>query len=222
MNENIQQADSYMRVIRLEDQWAVRYAVLIEEATQTIMQPIEWFGEDLSHGIELTENAAWGLIESGISISDTNAFPMHDKLSSEVLIRQCKKLKVGWAIQVFRSPQYPAWFALAGHDDMLNNQATMFSRASGNDDMAIAIGELRVQRACEAVEYHKSMKEHYIIPRDENGDYVKYGRAERERRRPIEKARWLRARGNFKEWDGYANWEKAMQSHKYEKKNRVD
>ena len=66
MNENIQQADSYMRVIRLEDQWAVRYAVLIEEATQTIMQPIEWFGEDLSHGIELTENAAWGLIESGI------------------------------------------------------------------------------------------------------------------------------------------------------------
>lgn len=223
MNEEQQQADSYMRVIRLENEWAVRYAVLVEIDDKKIMQPVEWFGEDLSIGIEMTENAAWGLIESGYSISDRNGFPMHDKLTSEVLIRQCQKLKVGWAIQVFRSPQYPAWFALAGHDDMLNNhQSTAFSRAAGNDDMAIAIGELKVQRACEAVEYHSSMKQHYIIPRDSNGEYVKYGRAERERRRPIEKQKWLRARGDFKDWKGYANWEKAMTAHKYERKNRVD
>ena len=51
MNENqTEQADSYVRVIRLDDQWAVRYAVLIEEGTENIMQPVEWFGDDLSSG----------------------------------------------------------------------------------------------------------------------------------------------------------------------------
>ena len=213
--------DSYLRVIRLEGEWAVRYAVLFDSDEEPYMQPVEWFGEDLSHGLTIVEDASWSLIESGKSISDPNAFPMLDALSSEVLIRQCKKLKVGWAIQVFRSPKYPAWFALAGHDDMLNNQATLFSRAAGNDDMAMAIGELKVQRACEAVEYHKSMKQHYIIPRDENGDYVKYGRAERERRRPIEKARWLRARGNFKDWDGYEAWEKHLKSFRFDGKRKT-
>lgn len=223
MNENqTEQADSYVRVIRLEDQWVVRYAVLVENATENMMQPVEWFGDDLSNGIELAENAAWGLLESGFSISDTNRFPMLDLLAKEVLIRQCNKLKVGWAIQVFRSPQYPAWFALAGHDDMLNNQATLFSRASGNDDMAIAIGELRVQRACEAVEYHASMKKHYIIPRDEHGDYVKYGRVERERRRPIDRARWLKQRGNFKDWEGYEAWENHLKSFRKSKADPSD
>jgi hypothetical protein len=219
--DNNKRADSYVRVIRLDDQWAVRYAVLVESENGNIMQPLEWFGEDLSHGIELVEQAAWGLIENDMSISDRASFPMLDKLSHEVLVRQCNKLKVGWAIQVFRSPQYPAWFALAGHDGMLE-KGTLFSRAAGNDDMAIAIGELKVERACEAVEYHKSMKEHYIIPRDENGDYVKYTAAQRIKRSPVEKARYHRARGNFKEWDGWQRWQKEIKSFKGTRKRKSD
>jgi len=209
MNDPSKQADSYMRIVKRGDEWLVRYSVLIQSDAFVdegyIMQPLDWIGSDLSYGIETVEQAAWSLLVSNKSCSNRENFPMLDLLASETLVRQSKLLKDGWSIQIFRGTGIEAWFAVCGHEDMFNERPFRFSRGVGNDDMAVAISSLRVARACEAVEYNRETK-HHIIPRDENGDYIKYTPEERERRKPIERARWLRARGNFEEWDGYQAW----------------
>ena len=47
---------------------------------------------------------------------------------------------------VFKYTGINAWFALVATDEMFAEKK--FGRGNGNEDMAIAIGELNIERAC--------------------------------------------------------------------------
>ena len=207
-------SDSYMRVIRYGDQYHVRWAVLMETDEETILQPLEWRGStlDVAMALDAVESGARTMIETGASTSLIDNLPTLDTLTKETIIRQADKLRDGWGIMVFKHTSHiGAWFALVGTGEMFENRE--FGRACGNEDMAMAIGELNIVRACTAHAYNKEMK-HHVIPRDEDGNYIRHSEEERARRRPIERSKNRKWKEAFDQWHGSPAWNAKIQEWK--------
>lgn len=213
MSEEDTKSDSYMRVIRYGDQYHIRWCVRMDVDEGTILQPLEWRGsvKDVEMAIRAVENGAKTMIETGASTSLMENLPVLDSLSKETLIRQADKLRDGWGIMVFRHTGINAWFALVATDEMFAEKK--FGRGNGNEDMAIAIGELNIVRACTAHAYNKEMK-HHVIPRDEDGNYINHTPEERARRRPIERSKNRKWKEAFDQWHGSAAWNAKIQEWK--------
>ncbi|MBL98030.1 MAG: hypothetical protein CMF52_09455 [Legionellales bacterium] len=169
----------------------------------TILQPLEWFGDDLEQGLEHVENAAYSMIESGASSSLIEDMPMLDPRSLSTIINKAESLHDGWGIKVFKHIGIDVWFALIGTEEMFEENT--FARANGNDDMAIAIGDLKIDRVCEAVRYNKDTK-HHIIPRDKNGNYMRTNLKDRAKKYEIIKAKVKERQEKWRTWNGSSAW----------------
>jgi len=197
-------SDSYMRVMRYEGIYCVRWSVRMDIEDMTILQPLEWFGDDLEQGLEHVENAAYSMVESGTSSSLIEDLPMLDPLSLSTIINKAESLHDGWGIKVFKHIGIDVWFALVGTEEMFEDNK--FARANGNEDMAIAIGELKIDRVCEAVKYNKDTK-HHIIPRDEDGNYMRSTLKDRAEKYEIIKAKTKERRAKWRAWQGSSAWD---------------
>lgn len=206
-------SDSYMRVMRHEDQYYVRWCVRMDSDEETILQPLEWRGstKDVDMALRAVEDGAKTMIETGASSSLIENLPVLDTLTKETLIRQADKLIDGWGIMIFRHTGIGVWFALVGTAEMFENKE--FGRGNGNEDMAIAISELNIVKACTAHAYNKDMK-HHVIPRDKDGNYVKHDEEERARRRPIERKKNGKWKDAFDKWHGSDAWKAKLQEWK--------
>ena len=199
--------------MRYGDQYYVRWSVRMEVDEGTILQPLEWRGStlDIDMALKAVESGAKTMVETGASTSLIENLPTLDTLTHDTIIRQADKLRDGWGIQVFRHTGINAWFALVGTDEMFADRK--FGRANGNEDMAMAIGELKIERACTAHAYNKEMK-HHVIPRDKDGNYVKHDAEERARRRPIERSKNRKWKDAFDKWHGSPAWNAKIQEWK--------
>lgn len=206
-------SDSYMRIMKHEGEYYIRWGVRMDLEDKTILQPLEWRGDqrDGEKALKWVEDAAVSMIESGASSSLIDNLPRLDSLSTEILLRQADKLHEDWGILVFKHTGINAWFALIAPEDLFDDKT--FTRAVGNEDMAIAIGELNVERACTSHRYNKEMK-HHVIPRDEDGNYMSRTYEEQAERRPINRAKNRKWKEAFDQWHGSPAWNAKIQEWK--------
>ena len=201
--------DSYFMIIKEGEEWRMRYGIQMEKE----WQPLEWTGSDLSAGIDIMVDAAFGFAEMDGFTSDMNGMPTFDKIEKTVLMAKCNVMLDNWGIVVFYvSDPYgykPLWVALCGYKEQLMVQE--WAKAEANQDFATAINGLDPHMVGTSVVWRKDMI-HRISARDDDGNLSKYDQAERERRKPIERARNLKWSDIYSKWSGAKIWREHLNS----------
>jgi hypothetical protein len=182
-------------------------------------QPLEWTGDDLSHGIDTMVDVGFKFQELDDCTSDINSLVVFDKLEKEMLIRKAELLLDQWGIVIFQmnDTQYrtPLWCALTGFKDMLDTGD--WATAEANADLAVALGGLDPVKAGTTMIWRRDMV-HRISARNSDGEVVRQDEAERERRRPAEQARsnyWCK---RFHDWHYAEKWQARLNEPIAEKK----
>lgn len=201
--------DSYFMIIKEGHEWRMRYGIQMEGE----WQPIEWTGSDISAGIDIMVDAAFGFAEMDWFTSDMNGMPTFDKLEKTLLMAKCNDMLDNWGIVIFFvSDPYgykSLWVTLCGYKEQL--MAQEWAKAEANQDLATALNGLDPVKAGTSVVWRKDMV-HRISARDDDGNITKYDLAERERRKPIERARNKKWSEMYSTWHGAKTWRKHLNS----------
>lgn len=195
--------DSYCIILKDGDGWSIRYGLMFGSE----WQPLQWSGDDLSHGIDIMVDSAFKFQELEDCTSDINSLVTFDKLEKEMLIRKSKLLLDKWGIVVFQMNDIEyrthLWCALTGYKEQLDTGD--WATAEANADLAVALGGLDPVKAGTSVIWRRDMV-HRISARNDDGEVVRQDEAERERRRPLEQARSNYWSKRFHDWHFAEKW----------------
>ena len=190
-------------VLRNDGQWKIRYGLMFGSD----WQPLEWVGDDLSHGIDTMVDTAFKFQELEDCTSDINSLVTFDKLEKEMFIRKAELLLDRWGIVVFQmnDTEYRTslWCALTGFVEQFDTGD--WATAEANADLAVALGGLDPVKAGTTMIWRQDMV-HRISARSADGKVVNQDESERERRRPAEQERsnyWCK---RFHDWHYADKW----------------
>lgn len=161
-------ADSYIMALKqADDRWRLRLGVVLDGESR----PIEMHNvADLQGGVERLMDVCETLTTLEQLTSDRDLLPLLSRVGIDGLVSQATRAGVGWGIVMFRANARGAlWFACLGHEAQLDRNE--WAAASAGEDEAHALGGLRVEATCSAIEWRRDML-HTVNTRDENGDLV--------------------------------------------------
>lgn len=158
-------ADSYIMVLRqADDRWRLRLGVVLDGE----MRPIEMHNvTDLQGAVERLMGVCETLTRLEQLTSDRDLLPLLSRVGIDGLATQAARAAVGWGIVMFRAnARGPLWFACLGHEAQLNRNE--WAAAAAGEDEAHALGGIRVESTCSAIEWRRDMV-HTVNTRDEEG-----------------------------------------------------
>lgn len=209
--------DSYFMVIKEGTEWRLRYGIMMESE----WQPLEWTGQDLSHGIDIVTDAAFRFVEMPECTSDMNNLPVFDKLEKALMIKKCEISHDNWGIVVFQinneNYRESLWTCLTGYKEQLMEGE--WATAEANNDLGLALTGLKPNLAAEAVVWRKDMQ-HRISARTAEGEIARFSLEEVERRAPINRQRNTHYKKRFAEWEHAKKWSAHLTATRDECKDR--
>lgn len=158
-------------LIRRTDDWMARAGLVINGE----WQPAEHYTDNAQDA--LTAVSKWvekASSEEGCD-SDQGWLPLisRDALCKSALLRKAELLDPKWGIVIFGNPESQRWFACCGFDDQLLNK-NEWAVAEAHEDLALALGHLKVRNAQERFEWRKEMV-HSTNQRDDSGNIIRHG-----------------------------------------------
>ena len=156
--------DSYIMLMKhADDRWMARLGLKVDDA----WEPLEW--RDLSTCREGLDSARAILdsLRPGETSSAPERLPLLGDLGRDSVVRQAERMKDGWGMVVWRKDDL--WFSVIGHEAQLWRGE--WAEGAASHDAVQAVGWLRIETTCNAVEWRRDML-HTVNIRDEDGERV--------------------------------------------------